>query len=229
MNDSFSTATLLAVFTDEVAAHGGEVRDTYNDGTRLFTRSILPRVKEVAPGDGVQGGVALKADGREVWLHPYLFRQVCRNGAIMARALQSRHLSDLADRGEDEATAEFREAISACCAEETFSAVAEEVRSARDTQADLAIAMLPMLSRFGSGVAGRMFSEIMARFFRESDRSAFGLMNAVTSLARDTRDPDLRWRLEEFGGGIPASVTRKPPPKTPARATAWSQAVAVEV
>ena len=37
-------------------------------------------------------------------------------------------------------------------------------------------------------------------------------MNAVTSLVRDTRDPEVRWRLEELGGGIPALVapTRKP-------------------
>jgi hypothetical protein len=28
-------------------------------------------------------------------------------------------------------------------------------------------------------------------------------MNAVTSVARDTQDPDLRWRLEELGGGLP--------------------------
>jgi hypothetical protein len=37
-------------------------------------------------------------------------------------------------------------------------------------------------------------------------------MNAVTSVARDTRDPELRWRLEEFGGGIPA-LARDPSPR----------------
>jgi hypothetical protein len=44
---------------------------------------------------------------------------------------------------------------------------------------------------------------ILERFFREPDRSRFALMNAVTSVARDTADPELRWRLEEMGGGIP--------------------------
>ena len=39
-------------------------------------------------------------------------------------------------------------------------------------------------------------------------------MNAVTATARDTRDPDLRWRLEEFGGGIPALL--KPTGAAPA-------------
>jgi hypothetical protein len=30
----------------------------------------------------------------------------------------------------------------------------------------------------------------------------FGLVNAVTSVARDQKDPQVRWRLEELGGGI---------------------------
>jgi len=37
-------------------------------------------------------------------------------------------------------------------------------------------------------------------------------MNSVTSLARDTRDPDLRWNLEEFGGEIAANPNPTPKP-----------------
>jgi hypothetical protein len=50
----------------------------------------------------------------------------------------------------------------------------------------------------------QLIPEIMDRFHAEDDRSAFGMMNAVTSLARDTDDPELRWRLEELGGAIAA-------------------------
>ena len=57
---TLTTAQVLDVFTEEVAAHGGRVIDTFHDGRRLFTRSVLPRLEEVRPGDGVQGGVALK-------------------------------------------------------------------------------------------------------------------------------------------------------------------------
>jgi hypothetical protein len=32
-------------------------------------------------------------------------------------------------------------------------------------------------------------------------------MNAVTSVARDTADPEVRWPLEEMGGGICAGLT----------------------
>ncbi len=37
-------------------------------------------------------------------------------------------------------------------------------------------------------------------------------MNAVTSVARDTADPEVRWRLEEMGGGICAGHTPAPKP-----------------
>jgi hypothetical protein len=36
------------------------------------------------------------------------------------------------------------------------------------------------------------------------------LMNAVTAVARDTSDPEMRWRLEGFGGTI-LSVRPLPP------------------
>jgi hypothetical protein len=35
-------------------------------------------------------------------------------------------------------------------------------------------------------------------------------MNAVTSTARDTRDPEVRWRLEELGAQVPALLDRTP-------------------
>ena len=44
-------------------------------------------------------------------------------------------------------------------------------------------------------------------------------MNAVTSVARDTRDPETRWRLEELGGGI-AILAARGPGRSPDRAAA---------
>jgi hypothetical protein len=33
-------------------------------------------------------------------------------------------------------------------------------------------------------------------------------MNAVTAVARETSDPETKWRLEEVGGSIPALARR---------------------
>jgi hypothetical protein len=43
-------------------------------------------------------------------------------------------------------------------------------------------------------------------------------MNAVTSVARDTRDPEARWTLETIGGSMPAGLRTLPPsiPANPA-------------
>jgi hypothetical protein len=40
----------------------------------------------------------------------------------------------------------------------------------------------------------------------------FGFMNAVTAVARDTRDPETRWRLEELGGAVPLVRPTRPKP-----------------
>jgi hypothetical protein len=49
-------------------------------------------------------------------------------------------------------------------------------------------------------------------------------MNAVTSVARDTRDPELRWRLEELGGGVPIAVRPRSPRPDEAHATPAGEA-----
>jgi hypothetical protein len=206
-----TTAALQALFAEEITAAGGTVSDTFHDGVRLFTRSILPQVREVRTADQVQGGVALRANEREVWVHPYVFRLVCRNGAIMAHALQTRHIASTEVATSEEAIAEVRAAIQACCAVEVFTESAEAMRLAGEAQVDATLNLLPLLSRLPGGTGSPVLRMIMERFFGEADHSRFGLMNAVTSAARDTSDPELRWRLEEFGGGI--AVGQLPVPK----------------
>src|SRR5262249_43226171 len=109
-----TTARILDAFTDGVAGGGGQVTDTFDDGRRLFARSVLARTRtdDVRPGDTVQGGVALKAVGGEVWLYPYIFRLVCRNGAIAAQAIETRHLADLHLLDPEYALQSVREGVS---------------------------------------------------------------------------------------------------------------------
>jgi hypothetical protein len=214
------TADILAIFEEEIGARGGTVKDTYHDGTRLFTRSVLPQAREVGPKDRVQGGVALKATAEEAWVHPYVFRLVCKNGAIMAQATQTRHLTDLQSRSWEGAANAVREAVRDCCAEEAFAESARQMRSAREADADRAISMLPLLSNVLELGGHDMATLILDQFFREGDQTRFGLMNAVTAVARDTREPELRWRLEELGGGIAVGWT-----PTPVRITGAAEAL----
>jgi hypothetical protein len=130
----------------------------------------------------------------------------------MAHAIQTVHIQCCDSWTAEEVTAELRDALRACAAEEAFVTAFTEIRSATDREVDHALTLMPMLTRMAASSKreSEIFLHILDRFFGESDKSTFGLMNAVTSVARDTDDPDLRWRLEELGGGIP--VGRIPPP-----------------
>ena len=116
------TQDIRKIFAHEVTQLGGSVSDAFDDGTRLFTRAILPNVQEVQSADRVNAGVALMALGDEIRVHPYLFRQVCTNGAIMAEAIQTRTLAMPAWSSElVSTTEELRHAIRACATPAAFA------------------------------------------------------------------------------------------------------------
>jgi hypothetical protein len=66
----------------------------------------------------------------------------------------------------------------------------------------VALQLLPLLARLRDHERRTAYAEILIRFLQAGDSSLFGLVNAVTSLARDTGDPQRRWRLEELGGAL---------------------------
>jgi hypothetical protein len=209
--ESLTTGEIGEVFSEEVTAAGGKVSDTFDDGKRLFMRAILGAECDVKAGDRVHGGVAIRATEEDIWVHPYVFRQVCKNGAIIARAIETRHIerADFESDPDESLVGVLRDAIRACCTEEAFETAVDGMRSAMESKVDLALALAPMLSRLPAGYASEIIASITDRFSRGQDKSRFGLMNAVTSVARDRRDPELRWQLETIGGSIPALVQRR--------------------
>lgn len=204
------TSDIRDLFAYEVTALGGSVSETYEDGPLLLARGVLPGVEEVRPDDRVLGGVAIRADGEDVFVHPYVFRQVCTNGCIVATAIETRRI-ELGDFPSTEEAAEaVREAIQICGAREAFAGAAGRMRTATEMRADLVLNLMPLLRHLPGTHGVRVVQEITQRFFRDGDRSRFGLLNAVTSTARDAPDPRTRWRLEEFGGGLLAGAPVAP-------------------
>jgi hypothetical protein len=197
-----TTTRIRVVFAEAVASRQGAITDTFDDGERLFARSVLPHIEALRPGDRIQGGVALRANREEAWLHPYLFRFICRNGAILPRTIGTLHVADLHIQEPEETVRLLRKAIDSCCTAETFTESVHHMRTACEAEADLALSIMPLLSRLPAQMGTSFLSEIMEQFFRNSDRSRFGMINAITSVARDTPEPELRWDLEEYGGGI---------------------------
>ncbi len=204
------------IFSDEIGRAGGKVTEAIDCEGKLFARSVLRRAADVGPGDKVRGGVAMMASGTDVFVHPYVFRKVCSNGAIMGTAIQTRQISRdnwfLDPQCEGDLETSVRGAIRGCCEPEAFRAAVGGMRSVRETAADMA---LMVAAQFGGPQKSRaralpksLWGEIMRRYEEDRDSSAYGVMNAVTSVARDTGDPETKWRLEELGGGI-AMMVRK--------------------
>jgi hypothetical protein len=126
------------------------------------------------------------------------------------------------------ARAALVEGVAACCAPEVFTDVVRRIRSSTQADADMALTLLPMIARLAAAGTPKIIAKIIDRFFRDGDRSQFGLANAVTSVARDTKDPELRWNLEEFGGGIAVRLTpRRPADGGRAARERWESAVTV--
>src|SRR5205085_9108539 len=80
LNQPLATAAIKTLFMDEVTHLGGIVVNSFDDGKRLFLRATLPRFREVGPEDTLQCGVAVRAEEEQVYIHPYVFRLLCKNG-----------------------------------------------------------------------------------------------------------------------------------------------------
>jgi hypothetical protein len=207
-------------FEQEVLSLGGSVSGVVADGDLLFARAVLPEAAEVRPGDRVHSGVALRTHDTEILVHPYTYRLVCTNGAIAAHTTASR----VVERVELAAPTvtinavldALRTAVRECAEAGALGGAVGAMRAATRTEADMMLQLMPVLEHMPPGIRVSMLRRIVRRFEAEGDRSAFGLVNAVTSVARDTTDPETRWRLEELGGGMLAHLPERTKPVAPA-------------
>ena len=204
-------------FTEEVKQRGGNVTDVFHQGGRLYVRSLLPHVAERATQRSHARRRSAAFHDDELWLHPYLFRQVCRNGAIMAQSIESLHVECLGVYTLEEGSVMLREASPNAPSSTFFETSMRRIRRSAMSEIDELLNIMPHLMQLQRAGMGRYFSEVFQRFIGEGDRTRFGLMNAVTSTARDASDQDDRWRLEELGGGIGALLRPKRPSSAPGR------------
>jgi hypothetical protein len=224
---------ILEAFEREVRDLGGTVPDIYAEGDMLFARAVLPGTAEVRPGDRIHGGVAVRTHDTEILVHPYSFRVVCTNGAIAAFATGSR----VVERVEVAAPStvinavleELRAAVRAAADPAALEVTVGAMRSAAQREADVMVQLLPLLPHMPPGMRASLVRTIVRRFEAERDGSVLGLVNAVTSVARDTTDPETRWRLEELGGGMLARLPERPKPVSSTIELAESTYVRAEV
>jgi hypothetical protein len=205
------------LFERDITRLEGRVTASYPMDEQLYMRAVLPHCDTVRSRDEVRGGVALRVTFDEISIHPYTFRKVCRNGAVLARITDTCRLQrvpcDAAPGEIDEVLSDVSAAIQSAGDPAVFQQTVSLMRKATTVDSDLELFLsIAAAVPGGDELVAQFLSQIMRRVERGRDRSAFGLVNAVTSLARDTRDPAQRWRLEELGGGILAWVDPRPKP-----------------
>jgi hypothetical protein len=190
------------VFKSEVEALGGKVTEDSSDGNTLYIRSVLPRTYSVFPGDNLKEGAALKGTSTSIEIHPYLFRMVCSNGHIQTKEIAFEAVDARGFETSKELLLELRHAIRSCCSADVFAAAVEKMRSMSLVPVRHSLGTLLELAMSRLGVTRSMIDEITNRFARSPGRSLYGLANAVTSVARDTDDPEARWELEKYAGEL---------------------------
>jgi hypothetical protein len=200
---------IVAIFEQECRARGATAVDCYQDDRRVIARGVFGPARAVRTGDEIRGGVALRAEGPAIFVHPYTWRQVCSNGAIAAQVLGTQQLERVELDVAVASTAyvspildELRAAIDAAGEPARFEEFVEGMRGATETAAGLAIALLPHLLRTELAHQREMIMAILDRQMASGDPTAYGVFNAVTSLARDASDPVRRWKLEMAGGAL---------------------------
>jgi len=206
-------ADINSIFTEEITSRGGTIHDHFADDRLFFARSSFPKTSDILPGDKVKGGIAIRASNQDVSVHPYTFRLICRNGMIRAQAIETRAIS-LADFYDDDQAAEsVREAIQCCCAPEVFAASTEVMRESALTPINMLMSLAPMLSHVSPSMREALLELIGMDLVRERRATRYDLVNHITAAARDTREPETKWRLEELGGAVAAGIdfTRRPP------------------
>ncbi len=212
MNNLYPTPEALsALFTDEVTRQGGSVHSAVESGGNLFLRATFPTSRDVTPGDAIQHGLAARTRGEAVIVHPYTFRQICQNGAIHVKQITSRSIERTPEPALEFGVGEqFREAIRAGSSPDILAENVGQMRDAlsREVMLPLMIGMMMRRLRHPD-----LFTRIFRTFEADGDRSTYGLMNAVTAVARVEPDPERKWDLEELGGGI--LLMRHPAPRVP--------------
>ena len=199
-NLAITTEAIKDVFNDELYSRSGTEQDAYWDGDRLFIRGLLPQVEEVARDDELQNGIALRATETKVFVHPFILRKICDNGQVVSMTIASQEV----DRQFTEASwveVKLRDAIDYCSQPKLFASNVFSISRAMTRSLDRDINLLSFFRQHLKGVSDQLVERIISRLFQE-DATEYGLMNAVTSVARDTPDHEERWKLEEFGAKI---------------------------
>lgn len=188
-----------SLITDLLKSHNATLFTKVDNEKHRYIRAILPQKIIVSPNDQINYGVALKIYKKnKIEIGPYLYRIVCENGVFISHERYSREITvdGLADF---EIKSQILEAMEKCCSRNAFNYTRKYILESLQTPANLRL-IFHRLSHFTQwSQRTSVYNHIIRRMDTLDQPTKYDLMNAITSLARDTIDPDLKWNLQKLG------------------------------
>lgn len=181
---------------------------------KAVDRTLTASIRE---DDIVYGGLILRNSevGASAFrVEPFILRKVCGNGLILEYSLKKIHLgrqtlevgeidwSDETRELEDKALwSKVRDIIRATFDRTTFESWVERLKESAEVKIEDPIKAVNNVIKL-AGLSERQKQKLLMHF---SEPTKYGLINAVTNLASETKNIDEQIRLEEFGGKLLAS------------------------
>jgi hypothetical protein len=178
---------------------------------KALDRTLTASIKEE---DIVYGGLILRnseVGASALRVEPFILRKVCRNGLILKHSLKKIHLgrqtletdfmawSDETRKLEDKALwSKVRDVIRATFDKQVFQGWVKRLRESVWVGIEKPIEAVNNIVRH-LNLSEEQRSQLLMHF---SEHTKYGLINAITRLARDRGNVDEQIRLEEFGGRL---------------------------
>lgn len=178
---------------------------------KAIDRTLTASIKEE---DIVNGGLILRnseVGASSLRIEPFILRKVCNNGLILQHSLKKIHLgrqtleigyidwSDETRELEDKALwSKVRDIIRATFNKQAFEGWVKRLRESVWIGIEKPIKAVNNIVRH-LGLSEEQKNQLLIHF---SEHTKYGLVNAITRLARDQTNADTQVRLEEFAGKI---------------------------
>ncbi len=183
--------------------------------TMLYLKAIdRTLTAEITRGDIIYGGLIIRNSevGASAFrVETFILRKICSNGLIGEHSLKKVHLgkqtmeigeidwSDETRELEDKALwAKARDIIRLTFDSSIFSSWVKKMRESTEIAIEKPTKAVNNIARLAS-LNEEQRDDLLAYF---SEHTKYGLVNAVTSLARETKNADEQIRLEGFGGKL---------------------------
>lgn len=201
---------ITELFTQKVSQYGGHVIQTSTNAEHVLIEATLTVSDTLLKGDYVQGGVALYYSPTLIAIHPYLFRLICESGLLIANTPEDCIIWQQGDAEPTEETLNTRlnTAIQCCTKKDTFSQTITSLKTSLSQEVILLkeILSLPRFTEDNS-----LLDELLKHAIIEDEDTAFGLINTITSTARDINIPQTCYQLQKLAGEITQKVYQKQP------------------